>query len=193
MPADRVITEANAESLRRSRPVADDIRRRVVEVVSDTTRLKLPADHSALDLYLALLQDRLPVYVRTVAEVFGRVGHGTVRENLRDAARATVDFYCEILAAKLAVIADPLQVARLRQVLLSRDMGQHQAEGNVAAYLEREREVGGVGPEIEAGAVARLLIGACINYAFNRLLMGEDAIPERGEYAADIVRGLSLA
>ncbi|MBO2450726.1 hypothetical protein J4573_26720 [Actinomadura barringtoniae] len=161
-------------------------------MVSDTTRLQLPTDHSALDLYLALLQDRLPVYVGTVSEVLGRVGQGTVRENLRDAARATIDFYCQILAAKLAVIADPLQVARLRQVLLKRGMGQHQAEENVARYLRLERDAGGVGAGVEPGAVARLLIGACINYAFNRLLMGESEIPERGEYAADIVRGISL-
>jgi hypothetical protein len=186
MPADQ-------ERLRRnSRPVTDDIRRRVVEVVSDTVRLQLPANHSELDLYLALLQDRLPVYVGTMSEAFARTGDGMARENLRQAARATIEFYCEVLAAKIAVLADPALLARLRQVLLKRGMGQQQAEFAVAGYLEREREVGGVGPGVESSAVARLLIGACINYGFNRMLMGEGELPSRDDYASDIVRGLSL-
>jgi hypothetical protein len=194
MPADHVTTEASTESLRRnSRPRTDDVRRRVVEMVSDTARLELPPNHSQLDLYLALLQDRLPVYVGTMSEAFGRAGNGMARDNLRQVARATIEFYCEVLAAKIAVLADPAQLSRLRQVLLKRGMGQGQAELAVAQYIERERDMGGVGPGVEPVAVARLLIGACINYAFNRMLMGEAELPSRDDYATDIVRGLSLA
>ncbi len=152
-----------------------------------------PAERAATDLYLALLQDRLPVYVRTLADLVTGTGHGSVEDNLLPAARATIDFYCEILSAKVSVFARPAQLVRLREVMRTRRLGPDVAEDRVARYLEEEQELGRVAPDIGALAAARLLLGACVSYAFSTMLMGEDDMPPRDEYAADVIRGLRLS
>ena len=97
--------ERRASVARASPP--DYVRRQVVEMAADTLRA-VPAGspeasgpasgsrygehgHAATDLYLALLQDQLPVYVRTMMDLRARVGQGSVRESLLPVARATFD------------------------------------------------------------------------------------------------------
>ena len=169
---------------------ADGVRRRVVEAVSDSMRSVQNTEHGELHLYLSLLQDRLPIYVGTVADLVSHAGEASVRKNLEMVAEATISFYSEVLAAKVAVLASPAQLVRLRQVMRPRQLGPDQAEHAVAAYLRQERELGRLSAEVDPVGAARLLIGACLNYAFSRLLLGDDALPPRHEYATVLVRGL---
>jgi hypothetical protein len=145
-----------------------------------------------MDLYLALLQDRLPIYVRTIVDLGPRAGLGSIQDNLFAVTRATIDFYCEILSAKAAVCARPAQLVRLRQQLRARDLGPAIAYQKVAAYLRKEQELGRLPADVTPVACAHLLLGACVSYAFTDLLMGGDDQPPRDEYARDIVRGLRL-
>src|SRR4051812_37245254 len=73
-----------------------------------------PSDQSAVTLYLALLQDRLPVYARVMKDLGTRVGQGEVADNLVPVAQATIGFYTGVLAAKVSVFANPDQLMRLR-------------------------------------------------------------------------------
>jgi hypothetical protein len=188
---------------------ADEIRREVVGMAADrapgshvgTARLDSPhefavspdlGDRAAMDLYLALLQDRLPIYVRSMVELFGQLGQGDVEENLIPVAIATINFYHEVLGAKVSVFAKPAQLVRLRQLLHERGLGPTVAPDRISAYLRKEQELGRVTPEVDTLAIARLLIGACLNYAFTGMLMGEDELPTREKYAADIVAALRL-
>ncbi|TMR07357.1 hypothetical protein ETD83_01010 [Actinomadura soli] len=172
---------------------ADRVRRRVVEAVSDSMRSVQHREHGELHLYLSLLQDRLPVYVGTVADLLSHVGQASVHKNLVMVAEATIGFYNEVLAAKVAVLANPVQLVRLRQVMEPRQLGPHQAENSVAAYLQKEQELGRVAARVEPLGAARLLIGACLNCAFTVLLLGDDALPPRHEYATGLVHGLHLS
>lgn len=171
---------------------ADDARRRVVSAVQDARLATHTGDRAELDLYLALLQDRLPVYVGTLSELLAEAGSATVQKRMVMVARATMDFYAGVLAAKVSVFARPSQLARLRQVMRTRQMGPQRADERVAAYLREEQKLGRVALEVEPLAAARLLIGGSLNYAFIRMLMGESEIPPADEYAADMVRGLRL-
>lgn len=172
---------------------ADSVRRRVVEAVSDSMRSVEHLDHGELHLYLALLQDRLPVYVGTIAEIFSQAGEAGVHKNLVMVAEATIGFYSEVLAAKVAVLASPTQLVRLRQVMKPRQIGPHQAERSVAAYLRREQELGRVAAQVEPLGAARLLIGACLNYVFTVMLLGDDVLPPCREYATVLVQGLRIS
>ncbi|WUI02721.1 TetR/AcrR family transcriptional regulator C-terminal domain-containing protein [Spirillospora sp. NBC_00431] len=172
---------------------ADGVRRRVVEAVSDSMRSVEHMGHGELHLYLALLQDRLPVYVGTTTELLTQAGQADVHKNLMMFAEATIGFYNEVLAAKMAVVVSPSQVIRLRQVMEPRRLGPQQAEEVVAAYLRRERELGRVPADVEPLGAARLLLGGCLNYVFSVMLLGDDALPPRQEYAAQLVQGLRLA
>lgn len=188
----------------------DSVRREVVEVAAELMRgadsggsgssgppaSTAPAyaadssDQSAMNLYLALLMDRLPVFHHTMTELESRVGEGSVEENLLPVALATIQFYCEILSAKVSVFTKPDQLLQLRRVLRSRDMGPHNAYTLIAAYLEAERRLGRVAADLDCTASARLLAGTCVNYAFTTMLL--DDVEPREEFVRHAVRGLRL-
>jgi hypothetical protein len=148
---------------------------------------------AATDLYLALLQDRLPVYVQTLKDLRARSGHGCVRGNLLRVAAATLEFYCGMLGAKVSAIADPEQLIRLRDLMKRRGLGPAAAHGVLADYLRDEQRGGRMPADVAADSVASLLIGGCLSYAFTRLLMGEDDLPPRDAYAAGLVQALRVS
>lgn len=148
------------------------------------------SDQSAMNLYLALLMDRLPVFHHTMIELESRIGEGGVEENLEPVALATIQFYCEILSAKVSVFTQPDQLLQLRRVLLSHGMGPHNTHMHIGAYLEAERRLGRVAADLDCEASARLLAGACLNYAFTKMLL--DDVEPREEFARQAVRGLRL-
>jgi hypothetical protein len=181
------------EQERPARPPADEVRRQVVEAVSNA-RLSpaQPAAQAELNVYLTLLQDCLPVYVGATADLLAHAGRATVRENLALTARATIDFYGAVFTAKTSVLASPAQLVLLRQVMRSRRLGPHQADEAIADYLRRERDLGRVGADVDVLAAARLLTGGCLGYVYNRTLMGSEALPSRDEYARALAHGLRL-
>lgn len=180
----------------------DSVRRQVVEAAAELMRGKTdtgtpdgsgyadPGDQSALNLYLALLTDRLPVYASTIKDLDSRVGKASITENLSSIAQATINFYSAILAAKTSVFTSPDQLLQLRRVLKSHNLGPHTAHEEVTAYLEKERQLGRVAPDVDSSAAARLLIGAGLNYVFTKLLLG-DVLPHDA-YISEIVGGLRL-
>jgi hypothetical protein len=183
---------------------ASQIRREVIEAAGDMklgTRnsergflvSREPGDGGVLDPYLALLQDRLPVYVHALADLSNSVGQGSVEHQLRRAARADIDFHYVVLAAKMAIVSRPDQLVRLREAMRRQRMGPRAAEDRLTRYLEEEQLIGRVAADISARSVARLLLGASMNYAFTAILMGDDYLPPRDEFVADIVRGLRLS
>ncbi|GAB3964365.1 hypothetical protein GCM10029978_024670 [Actinoallomurus acanthiterrae] len=147
-------------------------------------------DQSAVTLYLALLQDRLPVYARVMKDLGSRVGEGDVAGNLAPAAQATIGFYTGILAAKVSVFANPDQLMRLRQVFQTHDLGPQAAYEAVASYLAAERELGRIAPDVDCTAAAHLLLGACLNHVFTKTLLGE--APADDAYIAQMIAGLRL-
>jgi hypothetical protein len=179
----------------------DAVRRQVVDVAAELMRGTTgtvasgfgsdSTDQSAMNLYLALLMDRLPVYARTMINLESQAGEGSVEQNLIPIGLATIQFYCEILAAKVTVFTKPDQLLQLRQGLRSRDLGPQSGHTRVAAYLDEERRLGRVAADVDCDASAQLLIGACLNYAFTKMLL--DDVPPRESFVERAVRGLRLA
>jgi hypothetical protein len=140
----------------------DSVRRQVVDAAGELMRATTgtassgaaqgsdSSGQSAMTLYLALLTDRLPVYARTMINLQDQVGEGTVERNLLPVAQATIQFYCEILAAKVSVFTKPDQLLQLRGVLKSRDLGPQAAHRRIAAYLDEERKLGRVAADVAA-------------------------------------------
>lgn len=182
---------------------SEAVRRKVVEAASDILRdasvnggphgsrlVPASSDQSAINLYLALLQDRLPVYTRAIEDLDAQVGRASVTENLLPVAHACIDFYTDVLGAKVSVLASPDQLLQLRGALKARELGPHAAHQAVAGYLDRERRLGRVRADVECAAAAQLLIGACVNYAFTKMLMGDG--PPQDLYTTSMVNGLRL-
>ena len=181
----------------------DSVRRQVVDAAGELMRATAGAassgatqgsdssGQSAMTLYLALLTDRLPVYARTMINLQAQAGEGTVEQNLMPVAQATIRFYCEILAAKVSVFTKPDQLLQLRRVLKSNHLGPHAAHDRIAAYLDRERGLGRVAADVDCATSARLLVGACVNYAFTRMLL--DDVEPSEVFVEQAVRGLRIA
>jgi hypothetical protein len=176
-----------------ARHPSDEIRHRVVEAVHEAKSPGQLTNHAELDLYLALLLDRLPVYVGASTDLMANVGRASVEANLFWVGIATIDFYGGVLAAKVSVIARQAQLVRLREVMRPRELGPGRAADAIADYLREEQKTGRVAADVEPLAAAHLLVGGCLNYAFTRMLEGDGEVPSREEYVTDIVRGLRLS
>src|ERR1022692_1023764 len=109
---------------------AGDIRRQVVEAAADMLRGNKdtsagasyvepaydarfsaePADRAAVDLYLALLQDRLPVYVRKWCALGPHTGWGGGEYTLPPVPPAPCNFNAEFPGARVAVLSRRAQL-----------------------------------------------------------------------------------
>jgi len=174
------------------RTVAETARHQVVRTVSDLgSSGGLGNEYVGLSMYLALLQDKLPGYARTMAHLVEQVGRVGVHEGLVAAVRAGIDFYGTVLSAKVSVFTNAAHLAQLRHVLLTNGLGPHKATEALAVYLTKERELGRVPGDVDPLAVSRILQGAAVNRVFTTMLIGDDGV-EDTEYAEGIVRALRL-
>src|SRR3984957_3560641 len=130
-------------------PLFRSARTRTGSAVRSSTWLPT-CSQAAMDLYLALLQDRLPVYVQTMKDLRGRAGQGGLRGNLRTVAAATLDFYCGMLGAKVSAMADPEQLVRLRDLMKRRGLGPAAAHRVLADYLRDEQRGGRMPADVAA-------------------------------------------
>ncbi|WP_143590409.1 hypothetical protein [Thermoactinospora rubra] len=144
-----------------------------------------PVDH-----FLALLQDRLPLWLRILHNL--TPGRGEVRENLIFVARAGIDYYSEIQSAALPAFTEPAVTVRFRQAVRDNGLGPMAEIVPLAAYLEAEQRLGRVSPQVDPQATARLLLAGCFQHAYNEMFVGEDFGPGRDEAAAQIVRELRV-
>lgn len=176
-----------------------DTRRRIVEAASQLMRERGGTDSggepsSALrfETYLALLQDRLPVWNRVLGDLSHLVGKAEVNEVLIPVARAAVEFYVEIHNAQVIAFSTPDQLMRFRQAMNRNHLGPQQSLKPLAGYLAAEQRLGRVASDVDPDAAARLLLGACFQHAFIEVVMGADAVPPREETADRVVYGLRL-
>lgn len=136
-----------------------------------------------------------------MARLHGRIGEGTVEDNLTELAEAEIEFFTDLLPITGPVLGDPELRGWLRRG------GPRPGEGpavgpalghaGLIAYLEAEQGAGRLGAGARPEYLAAALIGACQQYSFIRLItdpavMTDTArLPaEPGEYAREVVRVL---
>jgi hypothetical protein len=174
-------------------------RRRVVDATFQLMRERDPSDTThetpaapRFDAFLALLQDRLPVWHRVLADLSSLVGKAQVNDVLIPVARAAIEFYVEIHNTGMLAFASPGQVVRFRRALRTNELGPQESLDALADYLAAEQRLGRVDADVDPEAAARLLLGACFQYAVTEVMMGSDMVPPREETADRIVYGLRL-
>ncbi|WP_436759805.1 hypothetical protein [Streptosporangium sp. V21-05] len=182
---------------------AQDARRRVLELAAFMKREEADdaarprsrgtASGHAVDMFLALLQDRLPVWLRILDDLMYLVGKGRVSENLLPIARAGIDYYCEVQSAALPAFTSPSVTVHFREAMRDSDIGPMSEIVPLTAYLAAEQRAGRVSPEVVPVASARLLLAGCFSHAYYETLLGAgDSLPSRDEVAEEIVRELRL-
>ncbi|SDR25319.1 hypothetical protein [Thermostaphylospora chromogena] len=146
----------------------------------------------AVDSFLALLQDRLPVWLRILHNLAHLVGKGEVNDNLLPIARAGIEYYAEIQSAALPAFSSPSVTVRYRQALRETGLGAMPELPPLAGYIAAEQRLGRVAAEVDPVASARLLLAGCFQHAYYEMLVGGEEFPSRDERAEEIVRELRL-
>ncbi|MBB5081093.1 hypothetical protein [Nonomuraea endophytica] len=146
-----------------------------------------PVDH-----FLALLQDRLPLWLRILHDLSHLVGKGRVNDNLLPIARAGIDYYAEIQSAALPAFTSPSVTVRFREAIRDNGLGPLAEIAPLAAYLAAEQRIGRVTAEADPDASARLLLAGCFRHAYNEMFFGAYSEPTRDVSAEEIVRELRL-
>ncbi|WP_187414160.1 hypothetical protein [Nonomuraea sp. PA05] len=146
----------------------------------------------SVDYFLALLQDRLPLWLSILHDLSHRIGKGSVSDNLLPIARAGIEYYIDVQSAALPAFISPNVTVRFRQAVRETGLGPRAETAPLAAYLAAEQRLGRVRPEVDPEASARLMVAGCFHRAYIEMFMGADAGPAREVSAREIVRELRL-
>ncbi|WP_116046017.1 TetR/AcrR family transcriptional regulator [Amycolatopsis palatopharyngis] len=144
------------------------------------------------ELFVGVLNERVPSNLLVVLDGLPeRVGQGRVAETLEEVARAAIAFYGATFPIAASVFSEPGLLAAHRKVLAERGSGPETVRDAVAGFLAAEQREGAISADIDAGAAAALLLGACLQHAFLSNFAGEDANEEgNDEFATSLVRTL---
>jgi AcrR family transcriptional regulator len=144
-----------------------------------------------VDLFLAVMTERLPRVALVREGLAEQVGHGALETNLERLAAELLVFYCETFPIAASVFSDPRLLGDLRETLRDRGRGPRVNVEAVTAYLAAEQQAGRIAATVEPAVVAELLVGACLHRAFLTRFNGDELTArERSTFAADVVDAL---
>ncbi|MFF5989219.1 TetR/AcrR family transcriptional regulator [Prauserella flavalba] len=149
--------------------------------------------HDKTEIFVSVLTERLPGLVPLLGDLQGRAGEGAVRDNLVDVARTAIAFYAESFPLSASVFSSRQLLAAHRERLreLAPGSGPDRPLTALAAYLRAERDGGRVPAEVDPGAAAALLLGACFQQAFLVAFTGDRPDGDTlHDLAADLVGAL---
>lgn len=168
---------------------SQDTRRRILEMA---VSLREDRAGGSVDHFLALLQDRLPLWLSILHDLAHRAGKGSVSDNLLPVARAGIDYYIDVQSAALPAFTSPNVTVRFRQAIKETELGPRTETTPLAAYLAAEQRLGRIRADADPEASARLLVAGCFHRAYIEMFVGADAAPSRDATAREIVRELRL-
>ncbi|WP_271218338.1 hypothetical protein [Streptosporangium carneum] len=182
---------------------AQEARRRVLEMAvfmkredgenaPSYPRMRGTTPGQAVDMFLALLQDRLPVWLRILDDLMYLVGKGRVNDNLLPIVRAGIDYYSEVQSVALPAFTSPSVTVRFREAMRDSELGPMSEVVPLAEYLAAEQRIGRISSEADPLASARLLLAGCFRHAYYEMFVGAGFLPSRDDSAEEIVRELRL-
>jgi AcrR family transcriptional regulator len=125
--------------------------------------------------------------IREAVQTIGaRVGERSVEDNLAEWAAAAVRFYVDLLPMTGPVLANHDVLGWLQQNVFPQGGGPVQGHAALARYLRAEQEAGRLAAEAQPEFIAAALLGACQQYAFLSLLVGQAALTGSARLPADI-------
>ncbi|ALO10370.1 TetR family transcriptional regulator [Streptomyces venezuelae] len=143
------------------------------------------------ELFLTVLDERLPRLGGLLGALAADPGSRTVEENLTEIARQAALFYEESFPMAASLYAEPQLKARHEEGMRRLGAGPHKPVEGLTAYLRTEQRLGRVDADADPQAAAALLLGACVQRAF-AYEMTEDGRPPQSldDFARSIARTL---
>jgi AcrR family transcriptional regulator len=143
------------------------------------------------DLFVHVLQERLPGLGPLLADLRHAAGTGSVEAHLTEVARKAALFYESSVPIAASLFAEPALLRRHREGLrkLGEDTGPHHPFDALAAYLRAERDAGRIRADADPDAAAALLLGACLQRGFLKAFTeDETAVRPLEEFAPALAR-----
>ncbi|MFP1627462.1 TetR/AcrR family transcriptional regulator [Streptomyces sp. 5K101] len=143
------------------------------------------------ELFVTVLNERLPKVGALLSTLIEDPGRGGVEENLTDIARQAALFYGQTFPMAASLYAEPQLKRRHEEAMREMRTGPHKPIEGLAAYLRTEQQAGRISADADTHAAASLLLGACAQRAF-----AYDATPDGrppqplDEFAAGLARTL---
>ncbi|MEV8016705.1 TetR/AcrR family transcriptional regulator [Streptomyces sp. NPDC086554] len=118
------------------------------------------------ELFVGVLQERLPRLGPLLHRLAEDPGERTVEENLAEIARLASHFYAESFPIAASLYAETKLKRRHEDSMREMGTGPHMPIEALDAYLRAERDAGRIDPGADTFAAASLLLGACAQRAF---------------------------
>ncbi|MEU4997556.1 helix-turn-helix domain-containing protein [Streptomyces sp. NPDC021622] len=118
------------------------------------------------ELFVAVLQERLPRLGPLLHRLAEDPGERPVEENLAEIARLASHFYAESFPIAASLYAETKLKRRHEDSMREMGTGPHMPIEALDAYLRAERDAGRIDPGADTFAAASLLLGACAQRAF---------------------------
>ncbi|MEU2561786.1 TetR/AcrR family transcriptional regulator [Streptomyces longispororuber] len=118
------------------------------------------------DLFVRVLQERLPRLGPALHRLVDAPGERTVEENLTEVATLACQFYAESFPIAASLYAETKLKARHEDSMRQLGTGPHMPIEALDAYLRAERDAGRIAADADTFAAASLLLGACAQRAF---------------------------
>lgn len=141
------------------------------------------------DLFVAVLQERLPSLGPLVAQLTEDPGDRSTEQCLTEIAHQAALFYEASARISVSLFADPALLQRHIDGLRPLGAGPQRPIHALSRYLRTERSHGRIRQDTDADAAAALLLGAC----FQRALIApfaEEPMEPLGSFAASLARTL---
>lgn len=143
------------------------------------------------ELFVAVLQERLPRLTPLLNELVEQPGERGVVQNLTEIARLACEFYAESFPIAASLYAETALKRRHDASLRETGMGPHVPVEALDAYLRAERAAGRIAADTDTFAAASLLMGACAQRAFAYdAALGKPPPQPVEEFAATLARTL---
>jgi len=84
----------------------------------------------------------------------------TVFDNLRPVADAAISFHIKVAPLICSLLADQKLLAGARRIMQERHIGPQRSAEALAVYIAAEQRLGRIAADVEAAAVADLILGA---------------------------------
>jgi AcrR family transcriptional regulator len=117
----------------------------------------------------AVMAERLPPFIPLLYTLLERAGEDTLEDHLEEVARLALPFYVQMMPLAATVLATPDLADGLRH----QNLGPHRANESLVRYLRLEQRLGRIRAGASLEAAAALLLGACLQRAFNRQFSGQ--------------------
>src|SRR5437763_3197150 len=93
------------------------------------------------DVFIAVVQERLPKFAAVMKSVAGEPGTGEVRARLAALMRAALDFYQVTIPVNVAIFAEPQMLSQHRNWMQEHNVGPHRGVELLAEYIEKEQAI----------------------------------------------------